>query len=82
MKLPEEAKKIEIFPKFQKGMKKKNNLQASFIILEIWKLCSRTQNSATTNTRDPYGCGEQKAADCTILLTNTSSKHALAKVHE
>ena len=38
MKSPEEAKKIEIFPKFQRWMKKTNILQASFIILKIWKL--------------------------------------------
>ena len=36
--LPEEAKKIEIFPKFQRWMKKTNILQANFIILKIWKL--------------------------------------------
>ena len=35
VKLPEEAKKIEIFPKFQRWMKKTNILQASFIILKI-----------------------------------------------
>ena len=35
VKLPEEAKKIEIFPKFQRWMKKANILQASFIILKI-----------------------------------------------
>ena len=38
VKLPEKAKKIEIFPKFQRWMKKTNILQASFIILKIWKL--------------------------------------------
>ena len=37
VKLPEEAKKIEIFPKFQRWMKKMNILQASFIILKVWK---------------------------------------------
>ena len=31
VKLPEDAKKIEIFPKFQRWMKKTNILQASFI---------------------------------------------------
>ena len=36
--LPEEAKEIEIFPKFQRWVKKTNILQASFIILKIWKL--------------------------------------------
>ena len=35
VKLPKEAKKIEIFPKFQRWMKKMNILQASFIILKI-----------------------------------------------
>ena len=35
MKLPEETKKIETFPKFQRWMKKTNILQASFIILKI-----------------------------------------------
>ena len=34
-KLPEKAKKIEIFPKFQRWMKKTNILQARFIILKI-----------------------------------------------
>ena len=38
VKLPEEAKKIEIFPKFHRWMKETNILQASFIILKIWKL--------------------------------------------
>ena len=35
VKLPEEAKKIEIF---QRWMNKTNILRASFIILKIWKL--------------------------------------------
>ena len=34
-KLPEKAEKIEIFPKFQRWMKKTNILQARFIILKI-----------------------------------------------
>ena len=38
VKLPEEARKIEIFPTFQRWMKTTNFVQASFIILKIWKL--------------------------------------------
>ena len=33
VKLPQEARKIEIFPKFQRWMKKTNILHASFIIV-------------------------------------------------
>ena len=38
VKLPEEAKKIENFSKFQRWMKKTNILQACFNIPKIWKL--------------------------------------------
>ena len=42
VKLPEEAKKIEIFPTFQRWMKKTNILQASFIILETFDVETET----------------------------------------
>ena len=42
MKLPEEAKKIENFPTFQRWMKKTNILQASFIILETFDVETET----------------------------------------
>ena len=44
LKLPEEAKKIEIFPKW---MKKTNILQASFIILKILKLLMQKLKQAS-----------------------------------
>ena len=46
-KLPEKAKKIEILPKFQRWMKKPNILQASFIILKIWKLLMQKLKQAS-----------------------------------
>ena len=56
VKLPEEAKKIEIFLKFQRRMKKTNILQASFIILKIWnvRLLMEKLKQASPKARMPY----------------------------
>ena len=47
VKLPEKAKKIEIFPKFQRWTKKTNILQACFIIPKIWKLLMQKLKQAS-----------------------------------
>ena len=74
MKLPEEAKKIEIFPKFQRWMKKTNILQASFIILKIWKLLMHRLKQAS-----PKATESQEAIDDFInqqKSANTDKKTA------
>ena len=47
VKLPEDAKKIEHFPKFQRWMKKTNIFPACFIILKIWKLLMQKLKQAS-----------------------------------
>ena len=62
MKLPEEAKKIEIFPKFQRWMKETNILQASFIILETFDVETETGITENQEAIDDF-INQQKSAN-------------------